>query len=60
MGRGGEKLTVVLCPPREVAAANDKVENETNDRPGDVVGRVGGRDGSETAEHYGEVDVLDD
>ena len=43
-----------------MAAANDKVENETNDRPGDVVGRIGGRDGSKTAEHYGEVDVLDD
>lgn len=39
--------------------ANGEVENETNDGPRDVVGRIRGRDGTETAEHYGEVDVLD-
>lgn len=54
------RLTVVFCPPGEVTPADDEVEDETNDRPRNVVGRVCGRDGTETAEHYGEVDVFDD
>ena len=53
-------LTVVLRPPGEVAAADDVVEDERDDRPGDVVDRTRGRDVADAREDDGEVDVLDD
>ena len=55
-----ELLTVVLRPPGEVTAADDVVEDERDDRPGDVVDRARGRDVADAGEDDGEVDVLDD
>ena len=51
-------LTVVLCPPGEVTAANDIDEDKPDDRPGHVVERGRGRDEAGTAEDDGEVHVF--
>ena len=53
-------LTVVLCPPGEVAAADDIVEDKADDRPGHVVERRRGRDETGAAEDDGEVDVFEE
>ena len=53
-------LTVVLCPPGEVTAANDIVEDKPDDRPGHVVERGRGRDETGAAEDDGEVDVFEE
>ena len=43
-----------------MTAADDVVEDERDDRPGDVVDRARGRDVADAGEDDGEVDVLDD
>ena len=51
--------TVVLCPPREVAPADDEVEDEADDAPADVVERRRRRQQARAAEDDGPVDVLE-
>lgn len=55
-----KKRTVVLGPPGKVTATNDVVEEEPDDRPGNVVGRGRGRDETGATEDDGPVDVLED
>ena len=54
------KRTIVLCPPRKVTSANDIIENESDDRPGDVVDGAGRGNETGAAEDDGEVDVFDE
>lgn len=55
----GAQHVVVLCPPREVAAADHVLEHEAHDRPRHVVHRVRGRDVTRAGENNGEVDVFE-
>ena len=57
--RKGQR-TIVLCPPRKVTSANDIIENESDDRPGDVVDGAGRGNETGAAEDDGEVDVFDE
>ena len=54
------KRTIVLCPPRKVTSANDIIENESDDRPGDVVDGAGRGNETGAAEDDGEVDVFEE
>jgi hypothetical protein len=49
----GEHI-VVFRPPREVAPANDVLEDEPDDGPGDVIDGTGGGDGASSGEDDGE------
>ena len=53
------RLTVVLRPPGEVTPADNIVEDEPNDRPGHVVHRSRGRNGTSAAEDDGEIEIFD-
>ena len=53
----GEERTVVLCPPGEVAAADDVVEDKADNAPGDVVRGRRGWDETRAAENDREIDV---
>ena len=55
-----EPLTVVLCPPGEVAAADNIVKYKADNRPGNVVRGCRWRDKTGSAEDDGPVDVLQD
>ncbi|KAG6888760.1 hypothetical protein C0992_007551 [Termitomyces sp. T32_za158] len=51
------KNVVVPHPPPESVAADDKIENEADERPRGVVDAVGGGHVPETREAHGDVDV---
>ena len=54
------QLTVILRPPREVTTADDVVEEEADEAPGDVVGGCRWRDETRSAKDDGEVNVTDE
>ena len=58
--RKQRQRTIVLCPPRKVTSANDIIENESDDRPGDVVDGAGRGNETGAAEDDGEVDVFEE
>jgi len=54
------EYVIVLAPPGEMTSPNNVLEDESDKRPGYVVDRGRGRDGTGTREDDGEVDVLED
>ena len=55
----GREYIVVLGPPGEVTPADDILEQEADDGPGNVVDGAGGGDGTSSVEDDGEVDVAE-
>jgi hypothetical protein len=58
-GGKGERLTVALGPPREMTPADDVLEDEANDAPGDMVDRVRQGDVARAGKDDREVEVPD-
>ena len=54
---GSGQNVVVLGPPREMTPADNVLEDESNDGPGNVVDRARRGDITSTGEDYGEAEI---